>query len=40
MSNNTVETMTERQSYRQKCLEKGKQYYGEHKQRLQKMACH
>ena len=37
MSNNTPETMTERQRYRQKGLEKIKRYYEESKWGLQKM---
>ena len=38
MSNNTPETMTERQRYRQKWLEKVEGHYKENKYRLQKMA--
>ena len=38
MSNNTPETMTERQRYRQNCLEKVEGHYKENKYRLQKMA--
>lgn len=38
MPNNTLETMTEWQRYRQKCLEKVKGHYKENTYRLQKMA--
>ena len=37
MSNNTPETMSEQQRY---CQEKGKWYYEESKERLQRMARH
>ena len=36
-SNNFPETMTDKQRYHQKCLEKGRRYY--EKERLQKMVC-
>lgn len=41
-ANNTPKTMTEQERYRgrnrEKCLEKGRRYYAEIKERLQKMA--
>ena len=37
MSNNTLETMTEKQKCHQRCLEKGRRYCEENKERQKKL---